>query len=375
MVYCILKIFGKGEPAVKNRVHRLSAFVLLLLLLAGLTDGPGRASSASGVYFTAANEQLMPLSEDTMPFYSNGVLYVSSRLFEGEELGLSYSRHVALGLATLYKHGSTLDLRFDMAGQIAYDKEGNLYSGYAIERNGIVFFPLRLVCQYFDLTWSYCETDTAPLIRVKSADVILTDSDFIYAATTLMNDRYNEYERSLTSRPPSVTPSAPVDIPEPPVQAVEGQKVYLIFDGGDALDILSVLGDVQATFLLTAEQMADGDLVRALVAGGHAVALRIQSEDAEKELRQARAALWRAACVQLELVWSDGDLQEEGCVRVHADLNAPNEEAANLLRSIGRFREDVAVYLGGSSCLTALPDVLDGLREGGYHLSAWRLTA
>ena len=361
----------------KGRLRRPCAILLfMVLILSTLSGPPVRAATQSGVYFTAANEQLMPLNDETMPFYSNDVLYVSSRLFEGGELGISYSRHTALGLATLYMHGSTKDLRFDMAGQIAYDKEGNLYSGYAIERGGIVFFPLRLVCQYFGLTWSYSETDTVPLIRVKSGSAIFSDSDFIYVASRLMSDRYSEYSRSAPSNP-----SSPVESQDPPVQAAEGQRVYLLFDGAGARDILPSLEDVRATFLLTAEEMEDGDLLRALTAGGHAVALRIGSaESAREELLAAREALWQSARVQLELVWSGGldlsDLLEElGCVEVRAGLEVPGEQAGELLRAIGRYRENLGVYLGGAECLPELPDVLRGLQEGGYLLGAWRLTA
>lgn len=370
----------------KTRLRRLAALALSLLFLAALARGPGYASSsASGVYFTAANDHLMELSDDTMPFYSNGVLYVSSRLFEGSDLGnlgVSYSRHTGLGLAILYS--STQDLRFDMAGQVAYDKEGNLYTGCAIERGSVVFFPLNLVCRYFGLSWSYTETDIAPLIRVKSSSVILDDSGFISAASSLMSDWYSEYERAHTVRPP-VVPVAPPPIPEPqPVQAAEGQKVYLLFDGQDAGDILPALGDAQATFLLHPEQMEDGDLIRSLVAGGHAVALRIPKgtgrEEAEDILRQGREALWRAACSWLELVWYGGEgdpgplLEELGCVEVRAQVELSGGAAA-LLRAIGRYREDVGAYLGGAGCLPKLPEVLEGLREGQYRLSAWRLTA
>ncbi|MDE7218286.1 MAG: hypothetical protein K2O45_01480 [Oscillospiraceae bacterium] len=62
-----------------------------------------------------------------------------------------------------------------------------------------------------------------------------------------------------------------------------------------------------------------------------------------------------------------------GCVRIHAGLEPPDAAAA--LRAIGRYREDVAVYLGGGGSLEALPELLSGLREGRYRISAWRLTA
>ena len=359
---------------------RLRVWILCLLVLGCLAPVSGQAAS-SGVYFTAANDQLMDLTADTMPFYSNGVLYVSSRLFEGGELGVSYARHTGLGLATLYS--STLDLRFDLAGQVVYDKQYNLYSGYAIERGGVVFFPLNTVCRYFGLTWTQTDTDTAPLIRVKSSSVVLSDDDFIYAAARLMSSRYSEYERSLDSRP-AADPDSPPVVPESPVQAVEGQKVYLLFDGSAAREILPVLEDVQATFLLTEEELADGDLLRSLVAGGHMPVLQAGGETreaVEEEIRRGQDALWQAACARLELVWYDGEedlsglLTDMGCVQVRAGLEQAGASAPAALRAVGKYREDVSVYLGGGESLDALPELLSGLKEGRYHISAWRLTA
>ena len=95
---------------------------------------------------------------------------------------------------------------------------------------------------------------------------------------------------------------------------------------------------------------------------------------------RGREALWQAACLPLELVWYDGGealealFADEGCVRVRADLEQSGG-AAGTLRAIGRHREDVAVYLGGSGSLELLPDLLRGLEEGRYRISAWRLTA
>ena len=68
-------------------------------------------------------------------------------------------------------------------------------------------------------------TTTAPLIRVTSDSVILSDADFINAAATLMQGRYDDYERASSVRPPAF-PDPPVT-PDPPVQAAEGQEVDL----------------------------------------------------------------------------------------------------------------------------------------------------
>ena len=364
----------------RRKKRAMLAWLMALALAAALSPAPVRAS-AGDIYFTAANDTAMDLDAETMPFWANGAMYVASRLFEGTDLGVNYVRNDSLGLAILYS--AQTDLRFDLAGQSCYDRDGNEYDSYAVERGGVVFFPLPLVCSVFGLTWSYNETDTAPLIRVTSDSAILDDRSYIDAAASLMANLYNAYLRSLETveEPP----------PEEPIQAVEGQKVYLLLacsSPEQARGLLGRLDGVQATFLLTPEQMEDGDLLRGLTALGHGVALYSAAETEDElrdQLRRAGDLLWQAACCRLELVWYEGGapaealLAENGCVRVTAELDRraegleDPEQAGELMQEIGGYREDLAVCLGGE--LDGLASLLDGLEEGQYRLCAWRLNA
>ena len=371
--------------------------VAAALLLVGIPAPPDGHAVLSDVYFTAVNEQLLDLSSDTMPFWSGGVLYVSSRMFEGTDAGVNYVRNNTMGLAMLYTN--RIDLRFDLEGQSAYDKRGNVYNGHAIERSGVVFFPVDLVCRYFGLTWSYTPTDLVPLIRIKSASGVLDDVGFIDAAAGQMSSRYSEYEKSLNPAPePSAQPpAAPVQPPpelmeEPPetpsIHAEEGQKIFLIIDSvsrEDTLSVLQILDGVQATFVLSTGMMEDGDLLRGLTAGGHSIALRMTGDPAE-EIEQARELLWQAACSRLELVWYEGRedidplLEETGCVRLETAVDWRGASIRNsgqegrLLQAVGRYRTDLAVHLGAdSACVSGLRMLLDDLLEGQYQLSAWRL--
>lgn len=363
---------------------------LFLALVMLLSSRSGRAAGAD-VYFTAVNDRVLELRDETMPFRSEGVLYVPSTLFEGGDLGVSYVRNDHMGLAMLYT--TKIDLRFDLEKQTASDKQGRIYSGHAIERGGIVFFPLPLVCGYFGLDWSYNQTKTVPLVRVKSESAILDDVGFIDAASWQMAGLYADYLRSTESPPEG--PSAPqTPEPPPPVQAAEGQKIYLLLSsrsGEDTRRAMELLGDAQGTFLLTLEQMEDGDLIRGLTALGHGVVLRARGETEEDlawELRRAGELLWQAACCPLELVWYEGGvdigplLEDAGCVPVSAGLDRREQalssagRAESLLRTIGQHREDLAVYLGeDGACLGGLEALLEGLEEGQYRVCAWRLTA
>ena len=381
----------------KNWKRRLAAWLLILTLCAAASTG---RAVLSDVYLTAVNDSMMDLNDETMPFWSGGVLYVSSRIFDGTDLGVYFVRNQ--GLVMLYN--ARLDLRFDLDNQLTYDKQGTEYDGHAVERNGIVFFPLDMVCSYFGLNWSSSRTETVPLIRITSSSAILSTNAFLDAAAWKMNSLYADYEKAVTATPPptsdgdAVQPNRPgttvTPTPEdpPPVHAAEGQKIFLLIESGSAKDTkaaMEILGSVQATFLLRAEQMEDGDLLRGLLANGHGAALLAEGETEEAvagELSRARELLWKAACGWLELVWYEGGaeigplLEAEGCVRISAGLDRWSQglrstaAADVLLQSIGRYQKDLGVHLGqDSGCLGGLRSLLAGLEAGSYRLCAWRL--
>lgn len=362
------------------------AFLLAVLMTVSLVQREGK-TVLEDVYLSAANDLLLELTDETMPFYSGGQLYVSSKFFEGTDLGVRYVRNYSMGLAVLYT--TKKDLRFDLVNLRVYDKSGVAYSGRAIEKGGVIFFPVELVCQYFGLRYSVTETQTVPLVRLKSDTVVLNDRSFVDAASTLMASRYAAYEKLVeSSRLPDNPPSPP------PIQAAEGQKVYLILAGSSADEIRAAmerLGEADATFLLTVQLMEDGDLLRTLLGSGHEVALMIQSTEESEirgELERARELMWNAAFTLLQLVWYEGEtditgiLNEQGCVSLTAELDRrgtpvrSQTRASSLLSVIGRYREDLSVYLGyDEACAGGLTHLVSLLREAKYRLCSWRLTA
>ncbi len=369
----------------KRIIKRLTAFVLALVLTFCFA---GREGSAvlEGVYFSAANEQLLDLTADTMPFYSGGELYISSKFFEGTDLGVRYVKNSSMGLAVLYT--TKTDLRFDLVKRTVYDKQGVAYSGSAIEKNGNVFFPVELVCRYFDLRWTMTATELVPLVRVRNEQSVLSDRRFTDAASNLMASRYAAYEKQVESS------RQPENDDPPPIHAAEGQKVYLILSSQSpeaTREAVEILGESRATFLMTLEQMTDGDLLRTLVGTGHGVALMAlgETQDAVRaEIIAAREQMWKSTCSLMQFVWYEGAadiapvLEEQGCVAVTAEIDRrktpvrSHSRALTLLTMIGRYREDLPVYLGyDSDCLGGVEHLISGLEEAQYRLCAWRLNA
>lgn len=188
---------------------RFLCLLLVLLMVFSLTPSETRAETT--VYFTAVNDQLLPdLSDETMPFWSGGRLYVPSTVITGTDLGLFYSRSRDKSTAVVYRQGSALTFNF-AAGTVA-DQNDRQYSGPAIVRSDVVFLPLDLLTQFFSLDYSYTRVTYGYLVRVKSNTVVLSDAKFIDAAAMSMEQRYNEYMKTHSeSNDPGNTPNQNTD--------------------------------------------------------------------------------------------------------------------------------------------------------------------
>ena len=188
---------------------RFLCLLLVLLMVFSLTPSETRAETT--VYFTAVNDQLLPdLSDETMPFWSGGRLYIPSTVITGTDLGLFYSRSRDKSTAVVYRQGSALTFNF-AAGTVA-DQNDRQYSGPAIVRSDVVFLPLDLLTQFFSLDYSYTRVTYGYLVRVKSDTVVLSDAKFIDAAAMSMEQRYNEYMKTHSeSNDPGNTPDQNTD--------------------------------------------------------------------------------------------------------------------------------------------------------------------
>lgn len=380
------------KDRVKRTWKRLLSLIFCLILTVQMMPGAANAV-LSGVYFVAVDYDLMPLSQETMPFWSNGQLYVSYTAFSGSYgsiLGISCSINNARQVTVLFTLQNALF--FDTGAGSTYDNQGNTYTETAIEKNGHIFFPLQLVTSFFGLTYSYRQTETVPLIRIKNRSAVLSDKDFIEAASSLMRSRYREYEESLTATVTPPTTSTDPDEPAPTVY--EGQRVYLVFRVTSRDSTLSILSSLsrygkQGTFIMTPQQMAeDHDLLRQLVGGGHAIAIAPSgSESMVEQLEQANRTLQTATHTRTRLVWlekgqSGSAAESAGYCPVSCAMDYSRQSmtssyrAENLYDHLSQLSlRDQTVFLGDDSNNTAALDrLLSRLQSIKCRVIAYRET-
>ena len=243
--------------------RRWTVLMLSLLLVFQMAASP-RAEAANYVYFVAAGENVLPLSDATMPFWSGGYLYIASSIFTGttrEALDIRYVRSDKQKTVVLYNSSGSRILCFEWEKNYAYDIDGKIYYPGAVRRNGEVYVPASLVAQFFGLQYSVNKVNTVvngqriqgSLAWIRKPDNILTDQYFMDAASYAIASRYEAYlkeQKQQNTSTPSDTPqeSAGVDM--------EGKRIYLCMTAGDntasLLDALDRYG-VQAAFFCTPE--------------------------------------------------------------------------------------------------------------------------
>jgi len=378
---------GKGGGRMKRKTKWIT-WVLVLLLSFGIMTPPPAA--AAEVYFTSINDTLLPLTAETMPVWSGGLLYVPYTIFDGR-----YSGTRELGLESSYDRGTNEVSLFKLRQILTFDlDDGTCRNGIteeaikakAILRNGQPYVPLNAVCSFFGLERSYLATGRGYLVRVKNDQVVLTDAKFVEAASDLINRRLREYNQSINPSQGAATgqPSAPVE------EDTADVRTYLAFRcrEGDALrEILDTLDGqgLFGLFLLSPQVVEEEqDLIRRMLGSGHSIGLLAEG----KNLEETRAELTRGkrlleqtlytqatiACVPEEQ-WDDVEqdgwvLWKETHTLTPTDTVGPNTFAYNTLRRLeGRTRTTYLMMEGNANTNRVLASLLRQLKSNHFLVS------
>ena len=368
-----------------TRGKRLLSLLLSVLMLCTLL--PPRASAAPTLYFTAVNDRMCDLSDETMPFWQNGLLYVAGATVDGpDDLGIRYSYNQEKSVAILYKGQRVLycDLT---AGTMENNRTGEQYAGSPIVRSGMVFFPITALAKIFDLKYSSTKIAYGYLLRIRDDNAVLSDEYFIDAATDPIQKRYAQYERAHAAAE-SEQPETPPPVETPTRR--DDLTVYLLLpaaNGSMLTQLLSTLENYQshATLLLTPELLESaGDGVRRAAATGNAVALCISAETTDEalaQIEQGNDALWHAASLRTRLVYLESADKALRAAVVGAGY-CPLTVNRSVFTSSGSYWADTALkwaersgsvrlYLGAESGVSsALGTALSRLRAENCTIAA-----
>ena len=385
-------------------MKRWTALLFCALLVFQLGLFPVRA--AERVYFTAVGNNVLPLSDSTMPFWSGGYVYVASTVFTGagrESLGISQVVNNEKNRVVLYSSGRSLT--FDLDQNSARDNDGQVYYPGAVRRNGSIFLPAYAVTRCFDLTYSVIEVRRGSLVWIRLPSYTLSDSYYADAAEYSMESVYADYLRAReqaeepaerpSANPPAASGgtgggggssgTAPSPQPEAPEETAEldGRQVYLcIAAGGNTAGLLDALDayQAQAAFFFSPEQMgASGNLLRRMCATGQSIGILADgSRPTDQQLEEGNRILSQATCGKTRLAMLVGGAQAAPAgfrtVRPTLDRSAKplqtRAAAESLLQRAAAARGELIVWLGNDLSPSGLRYLLSAIREAGGSCAA-----
>lgn len=374
----------------RRMISRLLALVLCVNLLLPVPV------SAADVYFTSINDNLLPLTSETMPVWSGGILYVPYTVFDSNYTGVS------LGLYCIYSQNSNTVSVFSLRQMLVFDLNdnyarnemtGETFILHAIVRNSRPYLPLNLVCDFFGLSHSYTTIKQGYLIRIKSAAVVLSDAKFIDAAGDLINRRFKEYTQNLNPTTPT-TPTTPIT-PSTPSSPDEGStsadvRTYLAFrcQNGDGIAaLLDALdkSEVYALFLFSPQMLEEeSDLVRRILGTGHSIGLLAEGDhpaQTQTLLAEGNRLLEQIAFTRTSVAsvpqGQRSALEEAGWVLWDETMSlspsntvGPNTFAYNTVRKLeGRTRSTYLTLDGDANTARILPSLLRQLDSKHFVVS------
>ena len=319
-------------------MHRKCIAIILIVCLCACLVVP-HAGAASSVCFIALNDDLLELGSSAYTSYST--TYVP------------YSVFASMGVYCSYFSESSILLMYDAKQQIyfevdtgnTYDGSENIYSVSAIMRNGQVYVPASFICGKFGLTYSYIPgTGCGDIVRITNGGAVLDDSNFLRAASSLMQARYNAYTgNSDGTSAPGPSPTTPTEVEETE-NPHSGSPAYIRFTGLPDPTLLKTLQRYSACacFFMTAEQIGkDPDMIRRIAGEGHGIGLMFDPQDADEDggLERAAELLFEAAQIKTLLAsaapedYDAGSLAAEklGLLWCGGGIDAEGKTAAELI--------------------------------------------
>lgn len=368
---------------------RMAGVLLCALLVFQMTVVPARADEP--VYFLAAGNEVQPVTDQTMPFWSGGYLYIPATVFTGSvrrALGVTCVRVGANDAAILQRNDGSDYLLFEMSQNYAKDMSGKLNYPGGILRNGTIFVPAFLVAKYFGLEYSVTEIEQGQLVWIRQQNFGLSDKQFADAAAYPVASKYEEYLKTKVE-------SVPAEVPETGTE-IDGKRIYLCLTADESAEImLNALARyaVQATFFCDLDFLEQqGDLLRRMTVTGQSIGLLVDADhptlSLQQQLETGNQALERATCGRTRLARIQNgtdqairEVQEAGYRALEPDVDYSGYYLQNsthadaLLKRVSARSGNVAVWLGDHANGAGLRAFLGAAKDADGRCLAWTETA
>jgi len=204
--------------------------------------------------------------------------------------GVYYNYFDSKSTALLYSGNK--QIFFELTTGNSYDSYYTPYSVSAVFKYGQVYVPVAWVCNYFGLGYSYINgTGYGDILRIKNGGEVLTDSQFLEAATSLMRSRYNEYYGNVDPVSPLPSQTQPSDSE---TDTASASLSFIGLPSDKMLESMDAYAVKVCFFVTAAEATASPDTIRRIYGSGHSIGIYCSSSP-ESECTEAADVIFEAA--------------------------------------------------------------------------------
>ncbi len=229
-------------------------------------------------YFVGVNDVLIPMQASTLPIWVGTYMYLPHTVFDSatyqSKLGLSSNYQPANNLLTVYNIENTMI--FDIEGEFCTNANTQeTYPYRAVIRDGVPFVPVTVICNFFNLNYSYHKVEQGYLLRIESPLSTLSDDTFVRYYDQRMAKMLEEFRQGPM---PTITPSTPT--------VVDTQFLMGFFQDADGADFIDTLEQwkVKGLFFFHLESLTQqGHYLRKLYATGHSIGIQLTAQTTQAQ--------------------------------------------------------------------------------------------
>lgn len=286
--------------------RRILHFCVALFFLLG-TQTPFLCLGNGDAYFIGLNNIVVPMNAGNLPIWVDGYICLPYTVFDGattgSTLGISSTYQRSSNLATVYNGQNTLIFDID-GGYCINGSTQAIYHNRGVVRDGVPYLPMTLICDFFQIQYSYHRTDHGYLVRLEKG----TDN---WTITRFLQENYIAMERMLFEYKYGPLPQEPSQTIVPQEEEVEIQDTPLCIAfqvGEEGVDMTYTLENwkIHGVFFFTEEQLKEqGNYLRKLLAMGHSIGFRPLSDSNEEmilELERCNTLLFQQTRSQSKIV-------------------------------------------------------------------------
>ena len=363
----------------------MAVAVLICLLLRSITSA---VNAAGPVYFCGVNDTLATLSEQTIPRYFAGEIYLPFTVFTVEDTGIGVFCAVSDELDSLLLYTADKRLRFDVSGATIYDQDNVQYSYAAKGANGTVYLPAEFVCSFFGLTLAVLQYEPASVIRIKNETAVYNDATFLGIYRDDMASAYHTHIGDYGEQEASATGAT--NAPDDSALTFEQVTVYLTFSelAPGQLDLLLDIldtSDYSCGIFVAADEINDNaELIRRAAGSGHMIGLKLVSGTYD-EYKASSELLFEAAKIKTLFISADDEAARQAAATASSkglifwNTTCLWSEITQL--TLTDITTDIGMFSIGAvnlrfSCSETIPSVIPGLLTylADYKYHAPRIT-